>query len=159
MKYLLDTDICIYIIKKKPEQVLRKLTKLASTEIAISTVTLSELIYGAEKSQHRQKNIEALSGFLVPIDVLPWDESAAQSTGEVRAQLEKSGKVNGPYDLQIAGQAISLNLILVTNNEKEFSRVKGLRIENWVNKTRPSSIAPRPVTPRAGCDPTTPPKL
>jgi tRNA(fMet)-specific endonuclease VapC len=131
MRYILDTDICIYIIKKKPEQVLKKLAKLASTDIAISTVTLSELIYGAEKSQHKEKNLEALTGFLVPIDILPWDESAAKSTGEIRAVLEKSGKVIGPYDLQIAGQALSLNLTLVTNNEKEFSRVKGLKIENW----------------------------
>jgi len=131
MRYILDTDICIYIIKKKPEQVLKKLAKLASTDIAISAVTLSELIYGAEKSQHKEKNLEALTGFLVPIDILAWDENAAKSTGEIRAVLEKSGKVIGPYDLQIAGQALSLNLTLVTNNEKEFSRVKGLKIENW----------------------------
>ena len=131
MRYILDTDICIYIIKKKPEQVLKKLAKLASTDIAISTVTLSELIYGAEKSQHKEKNLEALTGFLVPIDILPWDDSAAKKAGEIRAVLEKSGKVIGPYDLQIAGQALSLNLTLVTNNEKEFSRVKGLKIENW----------------------------
>lgn len=131
MRYILDTDICIYIIKKKPEQVLKKLAKLASTDIAISAVTLSELIYGAEKSQHKEKNLEALTGFLVPIEILAWDESAAKSTGEIRAVLEKSGKVIGPYDLQIAGQALSLNLTLVTNNEKEFSRVKGLKIENW----------------------------
>lgn len=131
MRYILDTDICIYIIKKKPEQVLKKLAKLASTDIAISAVTLSELIYGAEKSQHKEKNLEALTGFLVPIDILAWDENAAKSTGEIRAILEKSGKVIGPYDLQIAGQALSLNLTLVTNNEKEFSRVKGLKIENW----------------------------
>jgi tRNA(fMet)-specific endonuclease VapC len=131
MRYILDTDICIYIIKKKPEQVLKKLAKLESTDAVISAVTLSELIYGAEKSQHREKNLEALTGFLVPIDILPWDESAAKSTGEIRAVLEKSGKVIGPYDLQIAGQALSLNLTLVTNNEKEFSRVKGLKIENW----------------------------
>jgi tRNA(fMet)-specific endonuclease VapC len=132
MRYLLDTDICIYIIKKKPEQVLKKLTKLESTEVAISAVTLSELIYGAEKSQYRQKNLEALTGFLVPINILLWDDNAAKNTGEIRAILEKSGKLIGPYDLQIAGQALSLNLTLVTNNEKEFSRVKGLRIENWV---------------------------
>ena len=119
------------LLRPKPEQVLKKLAKLASTDIAISTVTLSELIYGAEKSQHKEKNLEALTGFLVPIDILPWDESAAKSTGEIRAVLEKSGKVIGPYDLQIAGQALSLNLTLVTNNEKEFSRVKGLKIENW----------------------------
>ncbi len=131
MKYILDTDICIYTIKKKPEQVLKKLAKLASTDIVISAVTLSELIYGAEKSQHKEKNLEALTGFLVPINILPWDESAAKRTGEIRAVLEKSGKVIGPYDLQIAGQALSLNLTLVTNNEKEFSRVKGLKIENW----------------------------
>ncbi len=131
MRYLLDTDICIYIIKKKPEQVLKKLAKLESTDAVISTVTLSELIYGAEKSQYRAKNLEALTGFLLPIDILSWDESAAKSTGEIRAVLEKSGKVIGPYDLQIAGQALSLNLTLVTNNEKEFSRVKGLKIENW----------------------------
>jgi tRNA(fMet)-specific endonuclease VapC len=131
MKYLLDTDICIYIIKKKPEQVLKKLAKLESTDIAISTITLSELIYGAEKSQHKEKNLEAITGFLVPIDVLPWDEGAARSAGQIRAVLEKHGKVIGPYDLQIAGQALSLNLTLVTNNEKEFSRIKGLKIENW----------------------------
>jgi tRNA(fMet)-specific endonuclease VapC len=131
MRYILDTDICIYIIKKKPEQVLKKLAKFESTDIAISAVTLSELIYGAEKSQHKEKNLEALTGFLVPIDILAWDENAAKSTGEIRAVLEKSGKVIGPYDLQIAGQALSLNLTLVTNNEKEFSRVKGLKIENW----------------------------
>ncbi len=131
MRYLLDTDICIYIIKKKPEQVLKKLAKLESTDAVISAVTLSELIYGAEKSQHREKNLDALTGFLVPIDILPWDESAAKSTGEIRAVLEKNGKIIGPYDLQIAGQALSLNLTLVTNNEKEFSRVKGLKIENW----------------------------
>jgi len=131
MRYILDTDICIYIIKKKPEQVLKKLAKFESTDIASSAVTLSELIYGAEKSQHKEKNLEALTGFLVPIDILAWDENAAKSTGEIRAVLEKSGKVIGPYDLQIAGQALSLNLTLVTNNEKEFSRVKGLKIENW----------------------------
>lgn len=132
MKYLLDTDICIYIIKKKPEQVLKKLAKLESVDVAISTVTLSELIYGAEKSQHKLKNLEALTGFLVPINILPWDESAAKSTGEIRAVLEKSGKVIGPYDLQIAGHALSSNLTLVSNNDKELSRVKGLKIENWV---------------------------
>lgn len=131
MRYLLDTDICIYIIKKKPEQVLKKLVKLNPENIAISTVTLSELVYGAEKSQHRERNLEALTGFLVPFDVLPWDENAAKSTGEIRAIFEKSGKVIGPYDLQIAGQALSLNITLVTNNEKEFSRVKGLKVENW----------------------------
>ncbi len=131
MKYILDTNICIYIIKKKPEQVLKRLMKHHPTEIGISVITYFELIYGANKSQNPEKNNKALKDFISAFDVLPWTESDADTAGRIRATLEKSGKTIGPFDLQIAGQASANNLILVTNNEKEFVRVKGLKIENW----------------------------
>lgn len=132
MKYLLDTNICIYIIKKKPESVLKKITKLDPLQIGLSSVTWSELIYGAEKSQFREKNIEALRKFIIPFEVFPFGEKEAEKAGKIRAELEKIGKPIGPYDNLIAAHAYSLSLTLVTHNEKEFHRIKGLKIENWV---------------------------
>jgi tRNA(fMet)-specific endonuclease VapC len=131
MKYILDTNICIYIIKKKPEQVIRKLSKIDPSAIALSSITWSELIYGAEKSAHRERNIDALKDFITPFEILPWTSSEAQIAGEIRSALEKLGTPIGPFDTQIAAHAISLDLILVTNNEKEFKRVKSLKVENW----------------------------
>ena len=131
MKYILDTNICIYIIKKKPEQVIRKLSKIDPSTIALSSITWSELIYGAEKSAHRERNIDALKDFITPFEILPWTSSEAQIAGEIRSALEKLGTPIGPFDTQIAAHAISLDLILVTNNEKEFKRVKSLKVENW----------------------------
>lgn len=133
MKYLLDTNICIYIIKKKPESVLKKITKLDPQQMGISSVTWSELIYGAEKSQLREKNLEALKKFIVPFEVFSFSEKEAEKAGEIRAELERIGKPIGPYDILIAAHAKTLNLTLVTHNEKEFHRIKGLKVETWVS--------------------------
>lgn len=132
MKFVLDTNICIYIIKKKPEQVIKKLSKIDPSIIAISAATWSELIYGAEKSANRDRNLEALHDFIIPFEILPWTSKEAEIAGEIRAALAKLGSPIGPFDIQIAAHAISLDLILVSNNEKEFKRVKGLKLENWV---------------------------
>ncbi len=131
MKFILDTNICIYIIKKKPEQVLKKLLKIDPSEIALSAITWSELVYGAEKSTFKEQNLNALQGFLTPFEILPWTQQEAKLAGEIRATLEKSGSPIGPFDLQIAAQALALDLTLVTNNEREFKRVKKLKLENW----------------------------
>lgn len=132
MKYLLDTNICIYIIKRKPEQVVNKLMKLDPTEIGISVITYYELIYGVNKSQNREKNEIALRDFLSAFEVINWTESDAETSGQIRTDLEKNGNTIGSLDIQIAGQAVSKDLILVTNNEKEFSRINGLKLENWI---------------------------
>lgn len=132
MKYILDTNICIYLIKKKPESVVRRLSKLTPGEVAISVITWSELVYGVEKSLNRAQNWEALNDFISPLDILPWTSDEAQKAGELRATLEKVGKTISPFDVQIAAHALSLNSVLVTNNEKEFKRIQGLKVENWI---------------------------
>lgn len=131
MKYLLDTNICIYIIKKKPEQVIRKLSKIDPSKLTLSSVTWSELVYGAEKSEKREQNLDALKDFVIPFEILPWTSNEAQIAGKIRAELAKLGTPIGPFDILIAAHAISLGLVLVTNNEKEFKRVSGLKVENW----------------------------
>ena len=136
MNYLLDTNICIYIIKKSPEQVLKKLEAIISdekkNEIYLSSVTVSELYYGAEKSNKLEKNLAALRGFLTPFQIVSFDSASAEIFGKVRSELERKGVVIGPYDLQIAAVAMTNDFVLVTNNTKEFKRVAGLNIENWV---------------------------
>lgn len=132
MEYMLDTNICIYIIKQKPESVLKKFTSLAIDDICISSITLSELIYGVQKSQHKQKNMAALEEFITPLIVAPFDDLAANTYGEVRANLEKNGTPIGSLDTMIAAHAITRNTTLVTNNEKEFKRVPKLKITNWI---------------------------
>lgn len=132
MKYMLDTNICIYIIKKKPARVLSALQKTDIGEVCISSITLAELEYGVAKSSHIEKNQMALAKFLAPIDILDFNDQAARVFGTVRATLEKKGKVIGPFDLQIAAHALAENLTLITNNEKEFSRVPNLKIKNWL---------------------------
>jgi len=131
IKYMLDTNICIYIIRKKPEAVLRRLQRSRVSDIGISSVTLSELEYGAAKSTKPQQNKLALTEFLAPIEILPYDDLAAQQYGELRAHLERKGKPIGSLDMLIAAHALSLKCILVTNNEIEFRRVPKLNIENW----------------------------
>ena len=131
IKYMLDTNICIYIIRKKPEAVLRRLQRSRVSDIGISSVTLSELEYGAAKSTKPQQNKLALTEFLAPIEILPYDDLAAQQYGELRAHLERKGKPIGSLDMLIAAHALSLKCILVTNNEVEFRRVPKLNIENW----------------------------
>ncbi len=133
MKYMLDTNICIYIIKQKPPQVMQTFKKLQVGDVCISTITLAEMEYGVFKSLHRQKNQEALNAFLVPLDILPFSDKAAIVYGEVRAMLERKGLLIGPYDLLIASHALSKGLTIVTNNVSEFQRVPGLSVENWVS--------------------------
>ena len=134
IKYMLDTNICIYIIRKKPEAVLRRLQRSRVSDIGISSVTLSELEYGAAKSTKPQQNKLALTEFLAPIEILPYDDLAAQQYGELRAHLERKGKPIGSLDMLIAAHALSLKCILVTNNEVEFRRVPKLNIENWTKQ-------------------------
>lgn len=132
---MLDTNICIYIIKKKPISVINRLQTFSVSEIAISSITLFELEYGVYKSTQPDKNKLALMEFLSPIEIMPFDDNAAKEYGEIRAVLEKTGTPIGPLDNLIAAHAKALNCILVTNNESEFKRIKNLKIENWVSST------------------------
>lgn len=131
MKYMLDTNICIYIIKKHPENVLNKFKTLDIGDVCISSITLAELIYGAYKSHHQQKNKTALEGFAALLEIAPFNGDTVSHYGEIRAYLEKKGTPIGSLDTMIAAHALSLNLTLVTNNIKEFSRVPRLKIEDW----------------------------
>lgn len=130
LKYMLDTNICIYTIKNKPTQV-RAAFKRHQEQLCISTVTLMELIYGAEKSANPERNLHCIEGFAARLEVLQYDADAAAHTGQLRAELAKVGTPIGPYDQMIAGQARSRGLVVVTNNSREFTRVPGLRIEDW----------------------------
>ena len=132
MKYLLDTDICIYIIKRKPEPLLRKLTRYDISNVGISSITLSELEYGVEKSSRWEQNKLALAEFAAPLTVLPYDDHAAFTYGKVMAFLEKVGIMIGPLDMLIGAHALSIKAILVSNNDREFGRIPGLKVENWL---------------------------
>jgi tRNA(fMet)-specific endonuclease VapC len=132
MHYLLDTNICIYLIKKRPPEVLERFRKHSPQDVAISTITLFELQYGVEKSQYPQRSKDALAKFLLPLNLIDLDRSSAIEAAIIRAQLEKKGMPIGPYDLLIAGLARSQDMTLVTNNIKEFERVVSLHLENWV---------------------------
>jgi tRNA(fMet)-specific endonuclease VapC len=131
-RYMLDTNICIYIIKKKPMEVFNKFITKKIDDIYISSITLSELEYGVEKSTNKIKNGIALASFLAPVTVLPYASDIAKTYGEIRTSLEKKGTIIGAYDLMIAAHALAKDYVLVTNNLKEFKRVDGLCIENWV---------------------------
>ena len=130
--YLLDTNICIYIINQNPKSVVKKITGLNPQEIKISSVSVAELEFGVSKSRQREKNRAALSNFLSAFEIIPFDAQDAEIYGIIRAELEREGNPIGPYDLQIAAQALSRNLILVTNNTTEFTRIKKLALENWI---------------------------
>jgi len=132
MHYLLDTTICIYLIKKRPLEVLEQFREHSPEDVAISTITLFELQYGIEKSQYQKRSQDALSKFFQPLNLIDIDRSSAVESAKIRAQLEKKGLPIGPYDLLIAGLARSRDMILVTNNTKEFERVVGLHLENWI---------------------------
>jgi len=129
--YMLDTNICIYIIKKKPDQVIERLRHTRVPDVGVSSITLSELEYGAAKSARPEQNKVAIVEFLAPLEILPYDDMAAQEYGKVRVYLEKQGTPIGSMDMLIAAHALSLNSILVTNNESEFRRIPALKIENW----------------------------
>jgi tRNA(fMet)-specific endonuclease VapC len=131
LKYLLDTNIVIYVLKRRPKEVL-DVFNINASRMAISSITLSELLYGAEKSQNIDKNLEAIEEFISHLDVLPYDAKASQHYGQIKAALEKKGETIGENDIHIAAHAISQGLILVTNNLREFKRVPNLAFENWV---------------------------
>ena len=130
--YMLDTDICIYIIKRKPRSALNRLERLQPGQLAMSAITFAELMNGAKKSKQVDANVAKLNELGELIQILPFDQKAAIFYGDVRSTLEKKGNIIGSNDLLIAAQALSLDCILVSNNEKEFKRVDGLRIENWI---------------------------
>lgn len=134
LRYMLDTNICIFTVKSRPPQV-REAFNRHHGQICISSVTLMELIYGAEKSAHPERNLSVVEGFAARLEVLAYDEIAASHTGQLRAELARSGTPIGPYDQLIAGHARSRGLIVVTNNRREFDRVPGLRVEDWAAPT------------------------
>jgi tRNA(fMet)-specific endonuclease VapC len=134
MRYLLDTNICIYIAKQKPSGVLARLQRLRPGDVGMSVITYLELVCGAWKSQHREENLERIKDLELLIPVLPMDASAGLHYGQVRAELERKGSPVGAYDLLIAAHALSLGLTLVTNNVREFRRIEQLRVENWAER-------------------------
>ena len=131
LKYLLDTNILIYVVKSRPAAAREHFTRHHG-QLAMSSVSLMELVYGAEKSAAPQRNLRDIEGLAARLDVLPFDPAAATHAGRIRAELARAGTPVGPYDLMIAGHARSLGLTLVSNNLREFERVQGLLMENWV---------------------------
>lgn len=131
LRYLLDTNICIYIINRRPVEVFMHFEHLHAGEVGISSITAAELRYGVEKSGS-QRNAQALEKFLAPLDVLPFDEVAARRYGALRSGLERTGRPIGALDQLIAAHALALEVVLVSNNIREFERVPGLALENWV---------------------------
>lgn len=129
--YLLDTNICIFAIKKRPEIVLKKLKEKISDGIYISSLTVAELEFGVENSKRIEKNRIALIKFLSIFNILNFDDTDAIDYGRLKTDLRKQGRIIGPIDMLLAAQALNKELILVTNNVKEFERVKGLKIEDW----------------------------
>jgi tRNA(fMet)-specific endonuclease VapC len=132
MRFMLDTDSCIALIKRKPAKMLDKLTSHAPGDIGLSTVTLAELRYGVAKSAQKERNSQALDEFLLPLEIADFDETTAGAYGEVRAALEKAGTPVGPLDTQIGVHALSLGAVLVTHNKREFRRVPSLAVEDWL---------------------------
>lgn len=132
MKYLLDTDACSYLMKRRPAKLVKRLTALEPGDVGISSITLSELMYGVEKSLFPERNREALEAFLLPLEVAEYGAEAAAFYGKIRAALSRKGTPIGGNDLLIAAHALALGIPLVTNNVREFRRVPGLKVENWV---------------------------
>jgi tRNA(fMet)-specific endonuclease VapC len=131
LAYMLDTNICIYVMKTYPPDLREKFNALAE-QLCISSVTLGELHYGAEKSARRVENLTAIERFVTRLEVLPFGDKAAAHYGQLRAELERAGTPCGPHDLQIGGHARSEGLVVVTNNLREFAHMPGVRTENWV---------------------------
>ena len=132
MRYLLDTNTCIYVIKRSPPQVYKRLRKLRIGEVGISAITFCELQFGVTNSSKPEENQLALTEFLAPLEVMDFPSAAAITFGEIRSRLKRAGTPIGSYDLLIAAHALEQGLILVTNNLKEFKRVPGLELENWM---------------------------
>jgi tRNA(fMet)-specific endonuclease VapC len=135
MKYLVDTNICIYIINEKPKKVLEKFEQYPVHEFGMSSITHAELQYGVQKSKHKAQNQNALDEFLMPLTILPFHgRNVVVHYGKLRVALESKGKIIGPLDMLIAAHALSLDMTIISNNIKEFSRVPGLKCENWVSQ-------------------------
>ena len=132
MSYMLDTNICIYVMKKKPENVLRRFHAELDKGLYISSITLAELEYGMKHSSNPARNEQALTRFLAPLAILPFGTAAASEYGEIRTYLQSRGTPIGPLDMSIAAHAKAEGMALVTNNIREFERVPGLSLENWV---------------------------
>jgi tRNA(fMet)-specific endonuclease VapC len=131
MRYLLDTNICIYAMKRSPKNVFDRLRRCAIGDVGVSAITYSELEFGASNSRDPQGNRNLLNQFVAPLDVIAYEPQVAPVYGQIRTDLTRKGRPIGPLDMLIAAHALYLNCTLVTNNKKEFSRVPGLRIENW----------------------------
>jgi tRNA(fMet)-specific endonuclease VapC len=135
MRYLLDTDMCIYLIRRKPKEALARLQSLSISDVGISSITLGELEYGVAKSRQPAQNKIALLEFAAPLEIVSFDDEAAAAYGHVRAFLEAQGAPIGPVDTLLAAHALALRCVLVTNNQREFSRVPHLLTENWVSSS------------------------
>jgi tRNA(fMet)-specific endonuclease VapC len=131
MKYMLDTNICIYLIKHNPAKVIKHFKSHAIGDIGISSITLAELRYAVSKSQHVEKNQQALDEFILSLEIADFDEKAAQEYGAIRAELERAGKPVGSMDMLIGAHAHALGATLVTNNTKEFKQIKNLKLVDW----------------------------
>jgi tRNA(fMet)-specific endonuclease VapC len=130
--FLLDTNICIYIVNKHPQHIIQRIETYNPIDIKISTISVAEMEYGVAKSKMREKNRIALMNFISNFEIIPFDLKDAEIYGIIRAELEQKGRIIGAYDMQLAAQALSRDYIFVTNNTKEFNRIKKLRLENWV---------------------------
>jgi len=131
VKYMLDTNMCIFLIRKKSEMVIQRLLKCSPGEVGISSITLAELQYGVEKSRDVKRNREALAEFIMPLEIALFDEAAAEKYGIIRTELERSGQPIGAMDMLIGAHAASLGTVLVTNNLREFIRIKHLKTADW----------------------------
>jgi tRNA(fMet)-specific endonuclease VapC len=133
MKYMLDTNICVALVRQKPAALIQRLTSLQPGDAGISSITLAELFHGIEKSAQPEQNLSALEQFLLPLDLADFDQDAALAYGKIRADLERAGQLIGSMDMLIAAHAVSLDAIMVTNNVEEFRRVKDLSVEDWIS--------------------------
>lgn len=131
MKYMLDTNVCVQLIRHKPPDLLRRLTEHRISEVGISSITVAELQFGVQRSSQPARTQNALEQFLIPLAILDFDYESARAYGSIRAHLEAQGTPIGSLDTLIAAQALSQNLVLVTNNTREFARVPGLSVEDW----------------------------
>jgi tRNA(fMet)-specific endonuclease VapC len=132
MKYILDTNTCIGLIRKKPPSLIKRLTECALGDVGVSTITVAELMHGAYKSSQVEQNMSALEQFLLPIEIVAFDQHASVAYGLVRTSLEQTGNVIGSMDMLIGAHALSLDVILVTNNTGEFKRIPNLNVEDWM---------------------------
>lgn len=132
MKYMLDTNICIGLIRLQPPKLLRRITRCEPGDIGVSSITIAELAFGANKSNQVEQNLTALEQFLLPIEIADFDQQASAAYGFIRAYLEREGKIIGSMDMLIGAHALSLGAILVTNNVDEFQRIPKLKVEDWM---------------------------